>query len=291
MTDQEALELVESACNGDEQAFHGIVREFRPAVTSYIRRYIPLKEDVEDLTQETFLSAYLSMRSGGYKHINRAAFAGWLRKIAWRGLINRPGRGPEQPEENLADRADAGRPLTETLVDTQLFEFMSRQFGEVFMGGDKIRQSIGLLKKMAFLFFYVDGLSQRETVTAILAYASRIGVTTEVDRITVNNWISRGDILKQLVRHLVEEHHELLSKLTDPKVCEALTPLERRLLERHWDQNQGAEALAAEFGLPVPEVRRALKRAREEVTMRLFRMIKKELHDARYQDSRNSGGD
>jgi RNA polymerase sigma factor (sigma-70 family) len=287
VTESEVADLVQRVAQGDNGAFDRLMRVFSTSVMCYLRRFISHRENVEDLVQEAFLNAYLAIRKGRYEHINQAALAGWLRRIAWHVMIQR--REPEVEEfvDTLENIPEVRAGVAQEVGDQRLFEFLLRQFDEVLIEAEATPQGrgIGLLKKMAFLRFYVDGLSQTETVTAILEYASRIGVTVPVDRVMVNNWIARGDILKLLVHHLVEQHREMLGKLTAPEdICPSLREPEKQALDMHWKQGRNEEAISAATGLPPAQVRKALRCARRKVADGLARVIKKELHDLRYED-------
>lgn len=287
LTESEVADLVQRVSQGDNGAFDRLMRVFGTSVTCYLRRFISHRENVEDLVQEAFLNAYLAIRKGRYQHINQAALAGWLRRIAWHVMIQRREPEVEEQVDTLENIPEIRAGIAQEVGDQRLFEFLLHQFDEVLIEAETTAEGrgIGLLKKMAFLRFYVDGLSQTETVTAILEYASRIGVTVRVDRVMVNNWIARGDILKLLVHHLVEQHREMLGKLTAPEdMCPSLREPEKEALEMHWKQGRNEEAISAATGLPPTQVRKALRCARRKVADGLARVIKKELHDLRYED-------
>ncbi len=287
LTEPEVADLVQRVAQGDNGAFDRLMRVFSTSVTCYLRRFVSHRENIEDLVQEAFLNAYLAIRKGRYQHINQAALAGWLRRIAWRLMIQR--REPEAEEfaETLENIPEVRAGAAQEVGNQRLFEFLLHQFDEVLIEAETTPQGrgIGLLKKMAFLRFYVDGLSQTETVAAVLEYAARIGVTVHVDRVMINNWIARGDILKLLVQHLVERHREMLGKLTAPEdMCPSLREPEKQALDMHWRQGRNEESISAATGLPPTQVRKALRCARRKVADGLARVIKKELHELRYED-------
>lgn len=287
MTESELTVLVGRATDGDNEAFGRLAEELRASLTSYLRRFIDHREDIEDLVQETFLSAYLAMRRGNYTHINHAALAGWFRRIAWHLLIRN--RNPEQAEatgeiEEAADVAQSSGPAEE--VDAAgLYAFLDRQLDEILIESQPISDDrrMGLLKKVAFLRFYVDGLSQTETSEVVQGYATRIGIRAKVNQASINNWIARGDVLRTLVRHLVERHRETLLKLACPDlVCHNLAVREREVLHSHWVLGKTPGTIAESTGLTLLEVEQALQGARRKIAEGLFRMIKNELHKSRY---------
>jgi len=70
--------LVQRAQANDRAAFNEIVLRYKSKVYNFIHRMIPSMQDAEDLTQETFVRAYLSIRS----FQSRASLNTWLFRIA-----------------------------------------------------------------------------------------------------------------------------------------------------------------------------------------------------------------
>lgn len=70
--------LVQRAQADDRAAFNEIVLRYKSKVYNFIHRMIPSMQDAEDLTQETFVRAYLSIRS----FQSRASLNTWLFRIA-----------------------------------------------------------------------------------------------------------------------------------------------------------------------------------------------------------------
>ena len=70
--------LVQRAQANDRAAFNEIVLRYKSKVYNYIFRMVHHALDAEDLTQETFLRAYLSIRS----FQSRASLNTWLFRIA-----------------------------------------------------------------------------------------------------------------------------------------------------------------------------------------------------------------
>lgn len=70
--------LVLRAQANDRAAFNEIVLRYKGKVYNYICRMVPNALDAEDLTQETFVRAYLSIRS----FQSRASLNTWLFRIA-----------------------------------------------------------------------------------------------------------------------------------------------------------------------------------------------------------------
>src|SRR5579863_4949493 len=72
------LALVQRAQANDRAAFNEIVLRYKTKVYNYIFRMVHSALDAEDLTQETFVRAYLSIRS----FQSRASLNTWLFRIA-----------------------------------------------------------------------------------------------------------------------------------------------------------------------------------------------------------------
>jgi len=70
--------LVRAAAEGDEAAFEALVRIHRRRILRVVLRITGRLEDAEDITQQTFLKAFLNLRSFG----GRCAVSTWLVRIA-----------------------------------------------------------------------------------------------------------------------------------------------------------------------------------------------------------------
>lgn len=70
--------LIQRAQANDRAAFNEIVLRYKSKVYNYISRMVQSPSDAEDLTQETFVRAYLSIRS----FQSRASLNTWLFRIA-----------------------------------------------------------------------------------------------------------------------------------------------------------------------------------------------------------------
>lgn len=75
---QNERELVRLAQNGTAEAFEELVRRHQQRVFAVVARILHRREDVEEIAQQVFLKAYLSIR----RFDMRSAFSTWLYKIA-----------------------------------------------------------------------------------------------------------------------------------------------------------------------------------------------------------------
>src|ERR1700747_1351249 len=69
-------ELVRLAQNGTAEAFEELVRRHQQRVFAVVARILNRREDVEEIAQQVFLKAYVSIR----RFDMRSAFSTWLYK-------------------------------------------------------------------------------------------------------------------------------------------------------------------------------------------------------------------
>jgi RNA polymerase sigma-70 factor (ECF subfamily) len=79
-TSREDREDIAASLDGDEQAYARLVRRYQAEVALQLWRYTRQPGQVEELTQEVFVEAYLSLRS----YRSEAPFLHWLRRITTR---------------------------------------------------------------------------------------------------------------------------------------------------------------------------------------------------------------
>jgi RNA polymerase sigma-70 factor, ECF subfamily len=123
-------ELVQRYLAGDEEAFYDLVSKYKNPITNFITRIIGNYDQAVDLTQETFLRVYKSLR----KYRSDYQFSTWIYRIAsnlaidelrWRkrrGLFERRKTTPEEQErENGQEEqvVDTRRSPDELCADAQ----------------------------------------------------------------------------------------------------------------------------------------------------------------------------
>jgi hypothetical protein len=137
---------------------------------------------------------------------------------------------------------------------------------------------------MAFLRFYVDQLSQSEILELAFEDAVRLNILGQLTSSTINNWISRGDILKTLVHHLVQRHPEIVDKLSKHWTASRdLDRDERDLLHLEWGLGKSCSEIAASQNLPLAKVNELLALAKHKLAKSLFKRMKTELHELRFE--------
>ena len=93
--------LVERICNGDSEAFNELYKKFAPMVHGIILARVP-RDEVEDIAQEVFLSAYKSLQSLR----DRNSVGAWLAMIARNSSIEfyRRVKSTEELSENVRQK-------------------------------------------------------------------------------------------------------------------------------------------------------------------------------------------
>jgi RNA polymerase sigma-70 factor, ECF subfamily len=133
---EEDRDLVRSAQGGSEPAFEELIRRHQQRVFALVGGILRRREDVEDVAQQIFLKAFISLK----RFDQRSAFSTWLYKISvnecWdylrkkkvRPLVYESDLSEEQvsrldgivsqdrPPENASDRAEA-RELLERMLE------------------------------------------------------------------------------------------------------------------------------------------------------------------------------
>lgn len=84
INNNEDYTAVRKVLDGDNSAFHFLQDKYTVLVSSLIRRMIYNEQDVEDLTQETFIKAYKALNSFQFKY----TFSAWIYRIASNNCID-----------------------------------------------------------------------------------------------------------------------------------------------------------------------------------------------------------
>jgi len=77
-------ELILRAKNGDMDAFETLVIKYQKSIYALCRRMTGEHQSADDLSQETFIKAYLSLK----KFKDGKSFFSWIRKIALNNSLN-----------------------------------------------------------------------------------------------------------------------------------------------------------------------------------------------------------
>ncbi|WP_044949032.1 sigma-70 family RNA polymerase sigma factor [Chthonomonas calidirosea] len=153
--------LVQRAKANDRAAFNEIVLRYKDKVYNYIYRMVRHATDAEDLTQETFVRAYLSLHS----FQSRASLNTWLFRIATNLCIDHCRRAkrtqglvtslsPDNEEEEEGPQRD----VPDATFDPQRL-LLNKELGEKL---EKALQELPEKLRMVVLLYDVEGLSYEE---------------------------------------------------------------------------------------------------------------------------------
>ena len=106
--------LVAAAKTGDELAFETLIKRHRPRIFAVALRYTRVREDAEDIVQQTLQKAFVYLR----KFEGKSSFATWLTRIAINEALMHLRKGRVLREVSLEGSNSAeGTPLNLELVD------------------------------------------------------------------------------------------------------------------------------------------------------------------------------
>lgn len=186
---QDERELVARAQKGDSAAYEILVRRHQQRVFAVVGGILRRPEEVEDIAQQVFLKAYLSLR----RFDQRAAFGTWLYKIAvnecWDFLRKKKVR-PLLYEADLSD--DQSRQVAVALEDTT--------------AGAGIRERLELREQIERLFQAID---ERDQLMLVLKEIEGFSVEEigeildlNVNTVKVRLFRARGRLTKLYRRRL-----------------------------------------------------------------------------------------
>ena len=178
----EETELVERAKRGDAEAYALLVQQHQELVVRAVYLIIRDAVEAEDVAQEAFVRAYLSLqrlRVG-------APFRPWLLKVATNEARNR--RKSAERRSARAERAARVRPSGDAAPSPEAAALAAEQRGALERALDALREP----ERLAILYRYVLDLSEADTA-GILECAPG----------TIKSRLSRG--LRQLRRHLAAD--------------------------------------------------------------------------------------
>lgn len=150
--------LVEATLEGDESAFEQLVNRHSRRVLSIARHFFRQPDTAEDIAQETFAKAYLSLQS----YRRGASFAHWLARIAVNNCYDELRRRKKRSESLFTDVAENDGAWIETTL-------ASFSFAEHLREEDRARAS-----ELARLL--LDSLPPEDRLVLVLLHAEELSV-------------------------------------------------------------------------------------------------------------------
>lgn len=181
---QDERELVGRAQKGDAEAYEILVRRHQQRVFAVVGGILRRSEDIEDIAQQVFLKAYLSLK----RFDQRAAFGTWLYKIAvnecWDFLRKKKVR-PLLYEADLSE--DQSRQMAVALEDTTAASGDIRKRLELREQIERLFKAIDERDQLMLVLKEVEGFSVEE-IGAIL--------DLNVNTVKVRLFRARGRLVK-----------------------------------------------------------------------------------------------
>lgn len=149
------LTTVEAVLSGETAAFRQLVERHKGLVFTFVRNLIHRPADAEDVSQETFLAAYRSLRTFDPR---RARFTTWLLTIARNECLSMLSRRPPpSPMETVSDPPSPAAGPAERLGQVELWTAL-----------DEALELLPLEQRTAFILAEIQQLPHAE-VAAIEA--------------------------------------------------------------------------------------------------------------------------
>ena len=200
-------DLLERARRGDLDAFEALVARHERRIYTLARRITGHDQDAEDVTQQTFL--------GAVEHLEDfrgdASFATWIHRIATHAALKilrkRRGLPTVSLEANteVQEGYDTG-PHPEYIADWRQSPLELAQLGETGRMIDEALARLDEKHRLVFLLRDVEGLSVRETASALGLSEVNVKVRLLRARLQLREELTRlfGDPSRQLRPHAHE---------------------------------------------------------------------------------------
>ncbi len=206
-TEAPDIELVRRAQAGELAAFEALTNRYEQRVYSLALRMLGQKQDAEDVTQQTFLSALEHL--SGFR--GEASFATWLLRIATHAALKIIRKRKGLPTVSLEEATEP----SESMGSVQHPEYIAdwRESPEELAHRHELRQlleealaQLDEKHRLVFLLRDVEGLSVKETAGALGLSEANTKVRLLRARLQLRERLTRalGDPARRLVR---TDHH------------------------------------------------------------------------------------
>ena len=184
-TDEQLVRLFMSGCN---EAFDILLQRYKDKLFSYISYIVRNDDMADDLFQETFVKAIVTLRQGRYKENGR--FYAWLTRIAHNLLIDQ-----FRTEKNEAYIYDE---------DAESAWHTSAVMTDNFRENEIVTEQI--LKDVRRLMDHLPA-NQREVVYMRYYQDLSFKEISELTGVSINTALGRMHYAIQNMRRLADEHH------------------------------------------------------------------------------------
>jgi RNA polymerase sigma-70 factor (ECF subfamily) len=183
--------LIEAAIGGDRTAFAELVRRYRVAVWGTIHRTLGNTTEGEDIVQETFLRAFVSLP----RYDRRYPFGPWILRIASNYCIDQLRRRKARKYRLWSDLTNAEEEKILKNLSTQPFagDLSSENRDEYLEIAQALLSRLKPRRRMAFVLREIEGHSYEKV-------ASILGVPEVTARVRV--WRARADLHRGFLKHM-----------------------------------------------------------------------------------------
>lgn len=200
-------DLLERARRGDLDAFEALVARHERRIYTLARRITGHDQDAEDVTQQTFL--------GAVEHLEDfrgdASFATWIHRIATHAALKILRKRRGLPTVSLEANTEVQEgydtvPHPEYIADWRQSPLELAQLGETGRMIDEALARLDEKHRLVFLLRDVEGLSVRETASALGLSEVNVKVRLLRARLQLREELTRlfGDPSRQLRPHAHE---------------------------------------------------------------------------------------
>ena len=287
--------LLAKARRGDQSAFDKMMQAMMPHILGVLRKQGATMDDAEDALSRAMIIIYRLLTQNRFDDMQTGGFVAYFRKVALHEWLHRPDArralqtvplsvvDQDTGETVIMDVCDDSPAIADTVANLSLYEFLLQQLDEVFIAGRSgADRSRGELEKLAFVYFYQDGITQNEIYDILSVLSGNFPQMTPITRADLNNWLSMGRSLKALLKHLAEHHAEIVGMLVELHLNNLQLPANiSDTLRLVYREAHTLEWIAAKRGVDTAEVRRELAVGKKELIDGLARTIKAQLKVSR----------
>ena len=152
--------LVAAARRGDELAFETLVRRHRPRIFALALRYARVREDAEDIVQQTFQRAFVYL----HQFEGKSSFCTWLTRIAINEALMLLRRGRARREVSIDESSNTEETSCDPEVPDSRFDpeaaCLRREAAQILLAA---MHKLAPLVRKAVELRELGGLSTRET--------------------------------------------------------------------------------------------------------------------------------
>jgi RNA polymerase sigma-70 factor, ECF subfamily len=208
MTEQSDTDLLRRAKAGELEAFEALVTRHERRVYSLAMRILRHEQDAEDVTQQAFLSAIEHL--DGFRE--EASFGTWISRIATHAALKvlRKRKGLETVSLDAAadpQESYSSVPLPRFIADWRHSTEQLVWQNETRRILEKALDNLDEKHRLVFLLRDVEGLSVRETATALALSEANVKVRLLRARLHLREQLTDvfGDPAKRLAPHSHDE--------------------------------------------------------------------------------------